>query len=55
MDFDICVNDVDTNTASALAYASKSTSKLYSIKYTLCVDSLDLAFGYKHLKVFNCC
>ena len=35
MDFDICVNDVDTNIASALAYTSKSTAKAVFHQYTL--------------------
>ena len=55
MDFDFCVNRVDTKNASAIAYASKSTAKAVFHEFTLCVDSLDLAMGYEHLKVFYCC
>ena len=43
MDFDFCVNRVDTKNASAIAYASKSTAKLYSMNLRL-----RRFFGFSH-------
>jgi hypothetical protein len=48
IDFDASVKDVCTNLRKA-----NCQNQFY--EYTLRVDSLDLAFGYEHLKVFYCC
>ena len=44
MDFDASVKDVCTNLRNA-------NCQNQFFEYTLCVDSLDLAFGYEHLKI----